>query len=81
MGNVFLFIVRGAVDCGFVRKKEVHMYEARTAAHHEALYFPLLFVFSCLPTHLSSVCIILILSSVSQGLDYESYEVEAIVAN
>lgn len=88
MRNVFLFIVRGAerrvsfaVDCGFVRKKEVHMYEARTAAHHEALYFPLLFVSSCLPTHLSSVCIILILSSVSQGMDYESYEVEAVVAN
>lgn len=60
---------------------EVHMFEARTATHHEAHYFPLLFVFSGLPTHLSSVCIILSLSSVSQALDYESYEVEAIVAN
>lgn len=88
-----MFIVRGAerrvsfaVDCGFVRKKEVHMYEvhmfeARTATHHEAHCFPLLFVFSGLPTHLSSVCIIFSLSSVSQALDYKSYEVEAIVAN
>lgn len=35
----------GQPRCGFVRKKEVHMYEVCIAMYHEAIYFPLMFVF------------------------------------